>query len=136
MIIAVMLAGPMINGLMAVMPPVLRFQPVTTRLAEQLQLEPGKLLAVLDIIVLAVIKLLAEQMRSGLMALTPLVSMLRPVIILQEELQRLEPDRLNVRPVHIALAELSPELVRLVIIVRPAVLAQLKLLAVLEPLIL
>ena len=131
MIIAVMLAGPMINGLMVAMPPVLRFQPVTTRLAGQLQLEPDKPLAVPDIIVLAVIRPLAEQMRSGLMALMPLVLMLRPVIILQEVLQLREPGKLNVRPVRIALAELLPELVRPVIIVRPAVLAPRKRRAVL-----
>ena len=75
MTISSILAAPMTNGLMAVMPLVLRFPPVTTRLVGRPQLEPDNLLAVPGIIVLAVAKLLAVRIRNGPMVPMPLVLM-------------------------------------------------------------
>jgi hypothetical protein len=134
MIIVVMLVAPMISGLMAVMPRVLQFQPVIILPAARLLQEPDKPLAAPDITVPVAIKPLVERMLNGLTALTLLVLMFQLAIILRVELLPRARDKLNVRRVPIVSAGLSPELVRLVIIVRPEVPVRPKMLAVLEPL--
>ncbi len=129
MIIAALLAAPMINGLTVAMRPVLRFQPVIILLAVLPLLEPDKQLVEPVIIARAAFRPLAVPMLSGQTVPMRFVSMLRMDTILLEEPLQLERGRLNVQPAHTVLAVLSLALAPPVIIVQPAVPALLKLLA-------